>query len=129
MSMVRTSSAAILRYHFDERNIRFALPASMLGFASGMTFVPVISEYLFKTFGFSSTMLIVVPFMGIHVLCGLVYVQPSTTDCNEKEASTGRQRAADVLIIIQNVLSNGKVFNRYYPVTNPGHSSTVVISN
>ena len=73
--MVRTSTAAILRYHFNDDNIHFALSVSMLGFATGLTVIPIVAEYAFTKYGFSTTMLLIAPFLSLHLSSGLTYAQ------------------------------------------------------
>ena len=87
LSLSRTSSVAILRYHFNDENIHFALSVSMMGLIPGLAILPMAAEYVFTKYGFSKTMLLLVPLMSLHLLSGLTYVQTSKEQASEELAA------------------------------------------
>ena len=85
LCLSRTSSAAILRYHFNDENIHFALSVSMMGIIPGLAVLPMAAEYAFTQYGFSKTMLLLVPLMSLHLLSGLTYVQTSREETSKEK--------------------------------------------
>ena len=116
MSLVLTSTTAIIPYHFNDDNIHLALSICSLGLPVGLAIVPVAAGYAFTKYGFSTTMLLIVPFLSLHLISGVTYVQ-STSQQNmsgEKEqkddiASCNSNIDNNVLRKVIGVLLNAKV--------------------
>ena len=125
MSLTYTSSAAIIPYHFDEKFLYLALSASALGYTIGMAVIPIAAEYLFTKYGFSTTILLFVPFLSLNVLSGFTYVQRTDSAPDGKHIGEDRGDNAEISATnsdsqqgvqqrLTRVLTNAKVFLKFY---------------
>ena len=97
-------------------NIHLALSICSLGLPVGLAIVPVAAGYAFTKYGFSTTMLLIVPFLSLHLISGVTYVQSSSQQnmSEEKEqkddiASCNSNIDNNVLRKVIGVLLNAKV--------------------
>ena len=81
ISNLYITTSEILSKHFD-RYKYLAFSLAILGQFCGMIAWPVVSQELFSSNGYSDSMLIMGSIQLIHVVAGILFIEPSTTSDN-----------------------------------------------
>ena len=105
LSLIRSSLFAILPYHFENENLDMAMATVYVGLSSGWLIITVPVSFLFEKFGFSKAMLLVAPWMLVHLL-GVVFYSQDERIFIKKSSSKSQQTLKESL---KEVLSDTKV--------------------
>ena len=96
-SFTVSAAVAIQAYHFDRKNLHLAVGFAITGFCFGILVYPVPTTYLYSTYGFNKTMLLLSSVSGLHVFGCIFYSQHDNNNrVSEESGAEGKTVAESV---------------------------------
>ncbi|KAF6028648.1 SLC16A5 [Bugula neritina] len=108
ISFTRNAALGIVREHFGNDQINFALCAMMSGLYIGLAVVPGISNYLFTHYSYQEAFVLLIPMLTIHLLSGIVFT--SFSDENDGLTEIVHTKNKSVETSVKKVVGDVKVW-------------------